>query len=420
VIRLAYLTFYGQIGGAEMCLLTLLDGLDRARFAPLVVLSGPGPLDEELRRREIPRVFERRMGHITRGAGSPGGLASNVGDFVGVERALRHRFRADRIDLVHAFITPALKFGGIAARWAGIPAVGSMHDLLAPPFTWLKRRLIATNVNLFYRRLVVPSQATRATVVRAGVHDGKVAVVHNGVDASRFARDPAAGARARADLGLAPDTPLVGLVARFVPLKGHDVLLRAVKELAARRGDVRCLIVGDAVFEGEETWKLRMLDLARELGVQSRVIFTGWRTDIPELLSALDVFVQPSTEGDSFPTSILEAMAAGLPVVAGAGGPAPEMVEHGVTGCLVTSGSPTALAESILHLLERPALAAAMGAAGRAKVGREFTRDRYCRAMEQIYETALIDMGGLAAGPTPRCSEPPRHSRGAPRNTHGC
>jgi glycosyltransferase involved in cell wall biosynthesis len=390
VIRVAYLTFYREIGGAETCLLTLLDGLDRARFAPIVAVAAEGPMDEAVRRRGLPRlVLGDRMSHLVRDAASPAALAANVRSFVRVERDLVRRLRADRVDLVHAFVTPALKFGGLAARLAGIPAVGSMHDLLIPPFTWMKRRLIATNVNVLYRRLVVPSRATRATVVRAGVDGGKVTVVPNGVDVRRFARDPAAGARARAALGLAPETPLVGMVGRFIPVKGHDVLLRALREVGRKRDDVRCLVVGDAVFAGEEAWKSHVTELAGQLGVASRVIFTGWRADTPDLLSALDVFIQPSTRGDAFPTSVLEAMAAGLPVVAGAGGPAPEMVEDGVTGCLVAHDDPPALAEAILRLLGAPARARAMGAAARAKVEREFSRERYCRAMERVYEETV-------------------------------
>lgn len=387
--RLAYLTFYREMGGAEVCLLTLLEGLDRTRFTPLVVLSGPGPLADELGRRRVPLVFEPRLRHLTRGTRSPAGLLRNARDFLHVQRALRRLLRSERIDLVHAFVTPALKYGGAAARLNGIPAVGSMHDLLRPPFSRLKRRLIAANVNLNYRRLIVPSRASEAEARRAGVRPAKLAVVPSGVDTGRFAGDATARARVRAELGLARETSVLGMVSRFAPLKGHDLLLRAVSELARHHDDLRCVIVGDAVFEGEAAWKDRTLRLAAELGLDSRVIFTGWRRDVADVLSAFDVFVQPSSAEDSFPTSALEAMAAGLPVVAGAGGSAAEIVVPGVTGYLVAPGAPNALAEAILELVRAPAAARAMGEAGRERAAREFSRERYCRAIERVYDTVL-------------------------------
>jgi glycosyltransferase involved in cell wall biosynthesis len=389
VRRLVYLAFYGQSGGAEMCLLSLLDGLDRARFAPLVVLSEPGPLADDLRQREVPLLVEDRMQYLVRGARSLGAVGANLRAFLAVERALHRLLAARRIDLVHAFVTPALKYGGVVARLAGIPAVATMHDMLVPPFTRLKRRLIATNVNLFYDRLIVPSLAGRTAALGAGVEPSKLIVIPNGVDTGRFARDETARARVRAELGVAPDTPLVGMVGRFVPLKGHDVLLRALDVMRRRRDRARCVIVGDALFEGEHECKRRVVELAGTLGLQSHVVFTGWRKDVPELLSALDVFVQPATEGDTLPTTVLEAMATGLPVVAARGSSVFEMVEDGRTGCIVPAADPAGLAESLLRLLDDPGLRERMGRAGRAKVEREFGRDRFCRATEAVYTDLL-------------------------------
>jgi hypothetical protein len=261
VTRLAYLAFRSRSGGAEVCLLSLLDGLDRTRFTPLVVLSGPGPLADDLRQREIPLIFEPRMQYIVRGASSPIAVGVNITAFIRVERSLRRLVAEHRIDLVHAFVTPALKYGGIVARRASIGAVASMHDRLIPPFSWLKRRVIATNVNLFYDRLIVPSLASQAAVLGAGVDPAKLALVPNGVDTRRFVGDPADRARTRAALGFAPGTPVVGRVGRFMPLKGHDVLLRALDGVRRRRDDVCCLIVGDAVFEDEQDWKVRVRKL---------------------------------------------------------------------------------------------------------------------------------------------------------------
>jgi glycosyltransferase involved in cell wall biosynthesis len=397
VRRLAYLAFYRQIGGAEMCLLTLLEGLDRGRFAPLVVLSGPGPLAAAIAERGVPVVFEPGMRYLVRGAASPSRVVASLRQFVSVEHSLLRLIRAEGIDLVHAFVTPALKYGGLAAKLAGIPAVGTLHDVLAPPFSWLRRKVIVTNINRLYDRLIVPSRASLAVLLRSGADPVKVTVIPNGVDLERLAPDPAAAARLRADLGLPADAPVVGMVGRFARLKGHDVLLRAIGEVARHDAGVRCLVVGDAVFEGEQEWKREMIALTRRLGLEGRVVFTGWRADVPALLATLDVFVQPSVAPDSFPTAVLEAMAAGRPVVAGDTGGTAEIVEDGVTGCLLPAGDAPRFADAILRLCADRAGSRRMGAAGRARAAREFSRERHCRAIEGLYDA----VPGPARRPSP-------------------
>lgn len=383
-----YLDCFTALGGAEVILLTLLDTLDRTAFEPLVVLPGEGLLLDELRRRRTRVLLEPKLRALTRQGGAASRVLLNARDAMRAVRSLRQIARTRQVDLVHAAGTDALKYGGPVAKLTGIPAVGSLYDDLSLR-PWLNRTAIVTSVSLFYDSVMVPSSALREATLRQHADPAKVITVHNGVDPRRFSPDPPNAARLRAELGLPPDTPLIGMVGRFMPLKGHDVLLRAMAEVARQRADVRCLIVGDAVFEGEAEWKRRVLGLAGALGLEGRVIFTGWRSDVPAVLSALDVFVHPATAHDSLPTVVLEAMAASRPVVGAAVGGVPEMVQEGVTGHLPRPGDAKGFAAAILHLLANPATRRAMGAAGRARVLRCFTAERYCRAVETVYAKAL-------------------------------
>ena len=379
-----YVAFHSQLGGAELALLGLLETLDRERFTPIVLVAREGPLVEALRRRAIPVFTEPRMRLVTRRDLRPGEILAYIRTRTRVVRALARVVGEHRVGLVHAFVAAALGYAGRAARTAGVPAVGTVHEPLGA-FAWPRRRLLVASLNRFCHGVTVPSEANRAMALRYGVCADRVTVVRTGIDVDRFRMDPAGGRRVRDELGVTPGTPLVGMVARFNRGKGHDVLLRAMAVVAGWSPDARCVLVGDALFAGEHEWKARMVALTAELGLGERVVFTGWRDDVPAVLSALDVLVHPPTTPDSLPTVVLEAMAVGRAVAAAAIGGLPEMVEHGLTGYLVPPGKPEALAAALRVLLTDPAARAMMGAEGRRRVSREFSRERFGQAMEGVY-----------------------------------
>ncbi len=389
-----YGAFYSQLGGAELILLGLLDALDRDRFRPVVLTAAPGPLLDELGRRSIPAIVEPRMRFVTRRGLSPAEVWRFVGEHAQVVRSLGGTLAAHRVGLVHAFVVPALGYVGRAGRAAGVPVVGTVLEPLAA-FAWPRRRLLVPALNRLCDRVTVPSESSRAEAVREGLRVGRLTVVRPGIDVARFRSDPASRRRTRALLGIAPDVPVVGMVARFNAGKGHDVLLRAMTVVAASRPNACCLVVGDALFPGEADWKARMLALARALGLGARVVFAGWRDDVPAILSALDVLVHPPTTPDSRPTVIMEAMAAGRPVVGSAVGGVPDLVDDGVTGVLVPPSRPEALAAALLRLLADPVARATFGAAGRARAEREFSRDSAAVAMAAVYERVLDGRGRL-------------------------
>ena len=210
----------------------------------------------------------------------------------------------------------------------------------------------------------------------------KIAVVHNGIDCEAFAPDPGRRSAARLELGLAPGTMAVLTVSVLREGKGLDVLLQAAPTVVASVPDAVFLVAGD----GPSRDALRAR--AAELGLSERVRWLGFRRDIRDLLAAADLFVLPTLR-DALPTALLEAMAAGLAVVASDTGGIPEIVEAPALGRLVPPSDPEALARAIAHLLTHPAERSAMGEVARDHVRARFSTRAWIERLEVVYGRAL-------------------------------
>ncbi len=245
-----------------------------------------------------------------------------------------------------------------------------------------KRRLICRGLGRVTDLSLAVSQGVKDYIIeQCALDPAKVRVVPNGVDLARLRRHRPR-TEVRRELGLAPEAVAVGLVARLDHWgKGHREFFTALAALPDGY-PVEALIIGGGRREAE------MRRLAAELGLAGRVHFLGQRDDVPDLLSALDLFVLPShSEGVSL--ALLEAMAAGLPVIATAVGGLPEVVTDGDNGLLVPPEDPEALATALERLLEDPALAQRLGANARRHVEENFSLERLGREINEIY-TELI------------------------------
>jgi glycosyltransferase involved in cell wall biosynthesis len=215
-------------------------------------------------------------------------------------------------------------------------------------------------------------------VEREGVPSGKVAVIYNGLESS-VAKKPFADSNVRNELAFSDKVPLVGMVANFnFEIKGHRYFLQAAKEVSHKTPDTNFLLIGEGPLRPQYE------EMARELEVGKKVHFLGKRTDVPAILSQLDISVLSSTS-EGFSNVLLESMAVGIPVVATRVGGNPEIVIDGVTGYLIPPADPRAMAEAILHLLDMPNEATEMGAAGRTRVEENFSVESMVRSYERLY-----------------------------------
>lgn len=245
--------------------------------------------------------------------------------------------------------------------------------------TRMKGRLMGRFIDLN----IAVSQSTKDYVTaRLGYHPDRIKVIHNGVDAAAF-QSSKSKETVRQNLGVPLKVPVVGIVARLAHWgKGHRELFAALAALKPRHLP-HALVVGDG---GRRP---AMEKLVKESGLAQQVHFLGTRFDIPDLLAAMDIFVLPGSHGEGISLSLLEAMAAGLPLIASRVGGTPEMIRHGENGLLVPVGDSQALADSLARLLEAPAWARQLGDAARKDACGHFSLDRMGREIEETYE-ALI------------------------------
>ena len=205
----------------------------------------------------------------------------------------------------------------------------------------------------------------------------KIVTIHNGIDAAPFGHSYEI-TRLRKTLNLENSRPVIGIVARLDPIKNHIGLINAMPRIVTQLSDTVLLIIGDGPIRSE------LENEVAALGLTDHVRFLGTRSDVPELLSLLDLFVLCS-HNEGLSLTLIEASAASKPIVATNVGGNSEVVEQGVNGLLVPPNQPEALATAILMLLSDPATALRMGQAGRLKFESEFTLDTMVRKYEELY-----------------------------------
>lgn len=288
--------------------------------------------------------------------------------------------REHGIDVVHTHDVYTNWFVGVAARLAGRPLLTSKRWVGGRRGHLLLNRIA---YRMSHRVLANSVAVARTLVVDDGVARERVAVVPNFVEDAAFADLSDADRRAVRDAwGFPSGSPVVGCVARLRPEKGQAVLLRAAARLIERFPTMVVALVGD----GPEETRLRAL--ATELGIAGRVCFAGHRPNRPNPHQLFDVSVLAS-DHEGFPNTVVEAMAAGRPVLASDVGGIPDAVDHGVTGLLTRPGDSAAVADALARLLGDPAEAGRMGSAGRATAWARFRTTTVIDRLTEVYTSLL-------------------------------
>jgi glycosyltransferase involved in cell wall biosynthesis len=232
---------------------------------------------------------------------------------------------ASGIDLLHAHMPKAHLLAGIVGRLTGRPVLTTIHARQVSLLDLEVHRAAGSHMSVVCRQAYFHA-------LGLGVSAGHLSCETNGVDTQAFQPQPReAGPGLRADLGLAPDVPLVGFVGRLSPEKGPSVFVRSALLLRSRVPQAHFVMVGEGPMEGE------LRQLADSFGLGAHLHFAGTRRDMPAVYNALDMVVS-SSNSEAMPLALMEAMACGLPVVATRVGGVPELVEHGETGWLVGPG----------------------------------------------------------------------------------
>lgn len=365
MFNLLYLANPGEIfGGGQISLLGLMKGLNRKKFHPLVICPIAGRLVDELKRIGVETQIIK-METLRR---------LNIFSWVRTINRLIQLIKRRKIDLIHSNSSRPTIYGGIAARLTRTPLI--WHVRIAD-----RDRLLDKFLSKLATKIIVISKAVSKRFDWLKNKKEKIVVIYNGIDLERF--NPAInGKKIREEFNLGSKIPLVGIVGRLNWYKGHQYFLQAAKKVTETISDARFLIVGDGEY------RKRLENLRKELDLDKKVIFTGNRRDIPQILASLDLFVLSSVS-EGFGRSVAEAMACEKAVVATKVGGLPEVVEDRITGRLVPPKNPSALAEAIVNLLKDKKKAKEMGQAGWKRIEKLFSIKRNVEETEEVYQNLL-------------------------------
>ncbi len=382
-----------RLGGVEHSTLTVAGELARRGWRVQVVCPEDGPLIDRcnvagLRTSVVGLSTLRSVSIRINGAKFPNALAwcSNLGSGWSWSRRLRSFLANNKTDVVITKGITAHVFAAAAARKAGIPVVWHLQDLVSPgvlgcyqgTLNWLAERLAD--------HIVCDGRAIRAAFPRT--IQTKCSVVLNSVELDEFSR-PGDGSSFRKELGIPGDAVVIGNVARLTPWKGQDHLIRAFARLEDNEG-VWLVLVGSPVFDNDRFEK-KLRQLVTSHGIEDRVVFAGYRTDLPNVLSAFDVFAYTSLTKDTSPLSLLSALAVGLPVIAYSIDGTDEILGGQHCASLVPCGAVGVLAEAISQLIVSPERRQEMGRAARALAEEQFNISGHVDRIEGILRSVIRD-----------------------------
>lgn len=368
-LRLVHLADTADRGGGETYLFVLADRLPRDRYLLSVLCPSMGLLPDRLRQIGI-RVIPFEIPHLL----SPAALVR-----------LTRLLRQDRPDIVQSHGARPNLYAALAGRWAQVPTIiSTIHNSLYDyPISSIRRSLYLLGERLTYRltdRTVCVADALAQDLThRSGRDPAKIRVIRNGVDLDAFDPKIVDGWKARREFGLQEGTPLIGIVGRMTPQKGHLDFLTALVQIKAAIPTVKALIVGDGPLRAE------LVQYSRTHRLEECCLFTGMREDIPTIIAALDVVALPSLS-EGLPFVLLEAMAMGKPIVATRVNGVSEVVEDGVTALLVPPRAPDMLARATIALLANKEMGSRLGAAARQQAEQRFGMERMIQGVEALYE----------------------------------
>lgn len=380
-MKILFLDQSGKPGGAELC---LIDIAKPYRDSCLVGLFADGAFRQLLEQQNIPvevlattPIQVRKESSVVQGLSSVGSLlpliakvAQNARDY----------------DLIYANTQKALVVGALASFFSRRPLVYHLHDILSPDhFSQTNRAIAVTLANTTAKLVIANSQASQAAFVEAGGRSHLTQVVYNGFEPELYRTDASIRETLRQQLGL-DGRFIIGHFSRLSPWKGQHILIEALTHCPE---DVTAILVGEALF-GEQEYAQSLHQQVAKLGLEERVRFLGFRSDVVQLMSACDVVAHTSTAPEPFGRVVVEAMLCGRPVIAAKAGGVVELVEHGRTGWLVPAGEPTLLAEAIAICKEQPDVTATVAHQARDTASQRFHMNTINQQIAQLLESIAV------------------------------
>ncbi len=369
-LRILEVCFSRSGGGLELYMANISEQLSRAGHRVWSMAPAGSFLEKQLRRRQLNMVpLEPRFGYLD----------------VFTARRLAKFLRRHQIDILHAHQSRDLSILVLARQWAGRGKIVFTRQMESsrkkkdPFHRWLYRNLDGL--------IAITERIKRQVRENTPLPPGRVYRLYYGIDLARFRPDAEQRRRTRKKYGIAPEELVVGIVGRLEEGKGQHILLQAVSRLTEQLPHLRVMIIGGETV-GQSGYEDYLRRLSRDLGLEERVIFTGFQENVPAVAAALDVVVLASKK-ETFGLSLIECMAQEIaPVGTNAGG-VPEIIQPGVNGLLVPPLNPDALASALEQLLVNDELRHRLARKARQSVRERFDLPRHLEGLEKIFYRVL-------------------------------
>ncbi len=371
MIKVVHLLGGGIMCGAGEYALRLAGGLADKGFSCTLATLKDGPLVVHARRRGVEAIV----------------LNKQFPADVTVIPKLAWILRKEGASLLHTHTANSHLYGRPAA-WItpGCKLVSTEHAFITDVYKKSAGLIVASVLDRYMARHIdrhiAVSEAMKRALVKSGLAADNIVVIPNGIDPNEYCPEAHHMSEAKKELGVPHDAIVIGTMGRLTKVKNHELLIRCAKKLLEHRLRAHVVIAGDGPRLGH------LKAFSTRAGVGEFVHFLGWRTDLPRVLAAMDIFAL-SSYSEVAPFSVLQAMAMEKPVVATAVGGIPEIVEDGVTGYLVPSDATEAFADALIQLINNQALRAHMGAMGRRRVTQCFSEQAMLERTAQVYRDVL-------------------------------
>ncbi|MFC1667403.1 glycosyltransferase family 4 protein [Candidatus Omnitrophota bacterium] len=381
--KIIFLEQYSKISGGQKVLLSLINGF-KDHYECCVVVPEKGDLTKELENLKITyAIFP--MGYYSLGKKTPFDIFNYLFRLPYLIQKLTKLIKEKDIGLVYANGARSFVWGTIACNLTNTSIVWHIHSIFA---TGIIRKLcIFFGKNRIVKKIIVVSRAVKEPLFAIG---GKIELIYNAVDTKLyFPRENKYGPL-RKELKIMSN-PLIGIVGFLMEWKGVDDLIRAAKKVSSSHPQAKFAIIGDILYDIKgQRYKKYLKGLVNKLNLNNNVIFVGYRKDIPEIMKELDVFVLASKKPDPCPTSLIQAMASGVAVIAtNFGGPA-EIIRNNEDGLLYTSQNYTELAEKISFLLNNPKKMTDISHNACKKIKENYNQIDYLRRIKRIIDSSFL------------------------------
>ena len=392
--RVLFVDHAGELGGAELSLLSI------TRKLPLschVLLLSDGPFADELRNAGVSvEVISGNSGlHAIRRDSRLRSMFLSIPSVFSIVRNIAKKSR--QYDIIYANTQKSFVVAALASLISRRPVIWHLRDILNDEhFSIYTRKAVIFLANLRASKVIANSRATEKAFHDAGGSKNKTKVIYNAIDFEPFLTTTMNKALKIRGVFSSKNKVLVGIFGRLAEWKGQHILIEAMKELAG----VQAIIVGGCLF-GEEEYERRLIQQVQQYGLQDRVHFLGFRTDIPALMKAMDIIVHASISPEPFGRVIVEAMLSERPVIASRAGGVLEIIEHNKTGLLVTPGHPLELAEAIERLISDVSLSEMLVKQAKEVAMQRFSMKFMIDCITREISSALPDDGNGTQGALP-------------------